>query len=334
MGIGATPVDARLLERIRNVESDIQKSGVKGWYSMPECPQCSKPRHCYFHTALGFKCHKCGAHGSIGHFIEVLQGAGYHIPMDGVSLPSIDHFFEGLEPEEKTPDICTVDLPSESIPFTVDELPAYFIDRGFSGELLLNLDLHYCTVGQYAMRIIVPLETREERAFLAYISSRDQDGKKVLYPTGCSIGHFLFPYNYVRMWDPKLVVIVEGTTDAMRVLTHRAEDERAGVPLALLGKNLTDRQMLALSHIQQLDTEFVVALDSDTEGSSYRDFGAETAVKLARWFGRDRVSIVRLSTYARSKGCANLDVDPDDIKDIVDWLQLLESRTPMTEALF
>lgn len=346
---------ANLLTQIRSVIPEIRPSGDNGWYSFPACLACGKTRHHYFNPKLGHRCHRCLAHGNVLSLVDLLRKAGYSVEYDGgIALGTMEEFWAPIDSDEDQSASPNISLPDEAQPVTKERYPAYFVDeRGYDLRLLLDLQFHYCVSGYYAMRIIIPLYTLEHAAFLAYTARREHDGKKVLYPKGCSASQFLFPFNQLGSIETNRLVLFEGSTDVLRVLQHRARGSHSDVPLALLGKNLSQFQLNAIARRVKADTEIVLALDLDVEDDkAYQDTSAVTALKLAERFGRDRVSLLRLSSMPRSVADRVLEeklartpederasvtfssLDPDDVRLGADWNIIMSKREPLTHCLF
>lgn len=340
------PISAEVVTRASlELWPGTKASGNDGWFIVPNCPECGKVRHFAFHPTIGYVCHKCGIRGG-REALELLLRA------HGASLPD-NYVPEDLSFEETTPrplwesqrGLCEVDLPKEWEPCTAQTLPRYFVERGYPGSLLLALGFGYCQVGRYGGRIIVPLETEGDRAFLAYLARRAEGNeRKVLYPTGCQISRFLFPYRFVAEFPwamPPILVICEGVTDALSIIAH-SMTIGLGLPLALLGKNMSDRQAdLIFSLAKKIDAEIVVCLDADTvtRGDQIR-----AATKL-RNRGASKVSVMDLLGKSRSPEIQDPDlrrlamqapwnIDPGVIRNPYDWKTVLDRRSSIEEACF
>lgn len=354
-----------LLRLVKDLVPHIRPSGTEGWQSLPECPSCNKDRHFYFHPEIGYRCFHCGVSGPIEvkmgqrrrSFAAVMSDGGFVIPDDPetIPVPGLDEFFAELPPPPG-PTTVVVPFPAGTFPFTPEELPeAFMFERGYSGSFILQLGLHYCTTPPYGGRIIIPLETEDDRSWIAYLRSKQfaRPGiKKALNPPA-KIGGFLYLYNRALEYRPRRLVICEGTTDAMRILHHLQLDPDAGYPLALLGKKLSPKQLARVAHLAAKSgtAQVVVALDADVESGKKPD-NLVTAEALASKLGRDRVRLLdfkkigkqlpalaaaiiderKRHPYARSNMHWG-EIDPDDIRQTDHWVSLLKEADPMTEVL-
>lgn len=314
--------------------TDIRKSGNDGWYVFRTAPCCGKGGKVAFHPSIGWTCHHCHRKGTMRTFAAFLREHGLDVSWaDSYDFSRFEFNLGNLFVEEGVKDTCVdIPMPFESHPCTRERMPSYLTkDRDFPADLIMAMGFRYCTSGYYSGRIIVPLETGPHSAFLAYATVRDSDIKKVLYPSGCQIGQFLWPFNFVLNEDPSLVVLCEGVTDALRIMCHAlVGGKELGLPLALLGKNLSRHQARALQALPR-SCEIAVCLDADTD-EEVRSWGHDTMRKLIPYVGSSRLSVMDLSHIKKLPISSDLrahpinTIDPDTITDVNDWRMVVESR--------
>lgn len=312
-----------ITERITTLIPGARVCNRKGWISLPECLICGKKRKMYAHPKKGYKCWSGScpdAEGNLKQLVRLLQEHNYPITYrENVYVLSDDEFFKEEDPINYVKKPIIRPLPVGSLPVTHEKRPAYFVNRGYSGDLMIDLDFHYCLGGRFGNRIIIPLKTGFNRSFLAYATKPEWQGIKVVYPENSEISHFLFPYNYIRTKKPKDIVLVEGSTDALRILEHfRVLGHKAGLPLALLGKNISAHHIDFLQTLVNRGANITVCMDGDAEETN-----RQNALRLSRSFGRDKVFFIQLDQ----------DKDPDNIKDPYEWLNLMEQREWMELSL-
>ena len=301
-----------LLDAIINKYGQAIPTGGKGWYLLPECPNCGKPKHFAFHPALGFICHKCQFSGG-SHQLRKLAGMSTAAELSW-------HDQEKPEAPKLAPN--TFPIPPNSTPYPSP--PGYFtIKRQIPTEAFSGLKLYrgafdplhpemsfdgYCLFG---------LQSLIGTSFFGYAMRESlRRSVKTKYPTGDSTSRYLFLFDVALKEHPRTVVICEGAIDALRLRSHQQQNRWLPFPLALLGKSLSNDRILALARLS-CDRYYIV-LDQDTERpETSMDYPAEMRHDLGAILGHDRVKLIRLSGLGRS------DLDPDQVRDIKDWEYLV-----------
>lgn len=160
-------------------------------------------------------CFGCGKHARWNELAEVL----------GLQK------FEWSKPSARTPFDMTPLIDGEGTDdFTLSELPDGKKWRGFPTAFLKLVGCKLAT--RYGRRFIyLPVIVGEERRGYLLARMQKEDGApSYLNSKGSwSRDYGLFPYHYVAALNPRVVVLVEGSRDALRLL-------HAGIPaLAILG---------------------------------------------------------------------------------------------------
>jgi hypothetical protein len=167
----------------------------------------------------------------------------------------------------------------------------YFLDRGFSAEILEEFSIGDSTRKERAM---VPLmddlgeyvvgelgrsfhaECPDCEGYHAEGKPCGRPGRRWQVTSGFSLKRYVFNYHGARASDGEFAFLVEGVPDVLRLA-------EAGVPaVALLGSSATDQQM---DKIARLDKPVVAAFDNDRAGelaweslqASAPDFDLEVA---------------------------------------------------------
>jgi hypothetical protein len=331
-------------------DGSIEETGGHGWYLLPECPECGKKNHFAFNPEQGYVCHKCKIHGKVGSLINLLRRHGHTIGRKKeVSVPPVCEDVPELEfLPSKGLDTVDVPFPPESRACTLETCPAYFVNRGYPHQLLIEFNFRHCGSGRYGGYTIIPLVTGKNRAWLAYDTHRERGGAKVLDADDSHKSLFLFGYDYVLKKRPKKVVVVEGVTDALRIICHTAahdyyiSPEEPPLPLAILGSKVSEHHVAAIGELTRTLrlSEVIVCLDRDTETDEgdYATGPMAAARKIATRIGPSKVSVATMSIVNYLDGRRTLmdrtltskkKLDPDDIKDWGDWRQIVKHRIPL-----
>lgn len=326
----------RILQEIEARFQGVKKSGPRGWYGIPNCPACGRPKKFYFNEEGRFCCFSvhCGVHGSLKDLGPLLRKHGYDVSFDfkNSTLEEIKEFYDKAGSPHRSQGALSggasgqfygVVLPSGFKQFDTEHLPAYFVDeRRYHSILPLEFGMGWCQDAKYSRRIIIPLETLANRAWLAYATHRTPRTIKALYPPGCPISRFMWPYNWVRgQIGRHRVILVEGVTDALRIFCHRIDGYEDAYPLALLGKNVSSYHIDALADLLKTGThEITVCLDGDA-----LKVLRSTVKKLTGIFGKDKISFIDWSRIDGLPGPAQ-SIDPDNIRDGKLWEKISTSR--------
>jgi len=236
------------------------------------CPECGDQRHFYFNVKkkLGH-CWKCD----------------YSVNLKSLMKRMEDHtVIDDYAPEEveTTPSVVSAHLPKEFRPIISPKMSwlasrskKYLNDtRKINDDDIAKYNLGYCGSGSYAGSIVMPVYENKQ---LVYFVSRSMfpSSRKYKNPseTEVSMGSSNWLFNIDNVRNSRIVVIVEGIFDAIRIRDK-------GV--ALLGHNLSDVQLSKLLSLKC--EEFVVALDAD----AYKD-----GIKMAELLmGYRKVKLLKL----------------------------------------
>jgi len=315
-----------IAQQIRSVVKGVREQG-NGWFYFPECLICGRKFKMCFKDPTGYKCwsSNCSARGTIPQLVRMLRKRGFKIdsPIEKVLFSSS---ISVEEKNEQKVESFNIDIPPETIPITVANMPTYLTKvRGLHAKTILRFEMGYCTTGVYAGRIIIPIESDASKAFLAYSISDKVKGPKVLYPKGSRTSDMLFPFNYVAGKRPRRIVIVEGVMDALRIIEHGHD----ALPLALLGSNISARQIWLLWKLMlQRTNDITICLDSDATKKQH-----DAIAKISRVVGYVNLFMINLENtpndiYNKIKEIKpNVKgVDPDDIRDAKDWEAIFFAR--------
>jgi hypothetical protein len=197
-------------------------------------------------------------------------------------------------------------LPPEFEPVT-KVWPKYLTERGIPRKLAAEFNLGICRTGDFAHRIILPIDCPLGRDFQARAIRPDMQPR---YLSGPDCGQLIFGWHTIAESD--FAVLVEGPFDALSLA-------RAGYPVgALMGTSLRDGQAELL---KQRRRRYVVMLDPLSKDPNAVDKACDIAWKLGGLVGN------------------NLDAesDPGDERDkgVIDrWINsAIEPREALNRAL-
>ena len=211
-------------------------------------------RHMYVNLDFGaYHCFSCGAKGGFFDLVKLLS------PKQ--QFQKVQYTEEAFSDLLKTPSI-EIKLPADIQYFYVMSRYAkpafnYLISRGLSESDIYYYRMGYCSMGQYAGRIIVPVLDKDDNP-VAFVA-RDYTGvlsPKVLTPPApkgtSGVKDYIF--NYHRAKATKKLLIGEGVFDAIAL----------GVSgIALFGKAATTKQLALIHHAKPY--EIIICLDPDAE---------------------------------------------------------------------
>ena len=145
------------------------------------------------------------------------------------------------------------------------EFPAsYFINRGFSAEILDEFDVGLSVKknGPMYKRVVVPIYD-EDYNYVSYVgrATSDNVNPKWLFPQGFKKQNILYGLNIAKDYIEQTtsVILVEGQGDVWRL--HEANYKNS---VGLFGVSLTDDQLLLLEGSGALNV--IVLTDSDEAG--------------------------------------------------------------------
>jgi DNA primase len=139
--------------------------------------------------------------------------------------------------------------------------PKYLKKRGVDRDTARIWQLGYCEYGDYAHRLIIPINCPNGFSFTA----RDMDGDaKLKYknPKGISHSKLVLGWEYI---DPSIdIVLVEGPLDVIKMWQYGFNS------LCLFGKVLHKHQLNMINSYFGPDTSFVVMLDPEEINAPFR----------------------------------------------------------------
>ncbi len=192
-------------------------------------------------------------------------------------------------------------LPSEFIPIS-DSCNIYWdyiFSRWITREVVDKFSIGYCRVGNYASRIIVPLDV----GFVARSIYNDRDGhfihgrnfRKYLYPIGLPVSKMLFNYNP----ESSSCLLVEGVFDVLRLASYGLHST------AIFGCQMSSHQVKMICSSSSISTVYL-CFDADDAGVEGM---AEAYQELSRYFGSDQVKMVLLPHGGDPASCTPYEVD-------------------------
>lgn len=252
------------------------KSAKSEWTA--ECPSCGKWSTFYINGDTGaFVCFSCEIRGldatGLVALVEDLSWAEAkrYIFRSTVKLRRKSEIFtiadriRGLRPdaerkEDESEDVC-FNVPAGFKPVWNNgswSYPTYLKDRKIKAETARKWGLGYCRFGDFANRLVIPIECPFGYSFTARAMFPGVL-PKYKNPTGADHRRLLIGWNVHSNSSGTIntdICLVEGPLDAIKLDQH-------GIPaLALGGKNLHSEQM---SMLFELDPGLVVTVMLDPE---------------------------------------------------------------------
>jgi DNA primase len=274
-----------------------KKNAAGEW--MCECPWCGKFGGFYVNSSTGnFVCFKCDERGR--HLVGVIaqvegitfNQAQAYLMKNTIKLrrkETVDTLLEkirnlrpGHDHEDEPDEYIDVPLPREFIPVFNPKkgrwsYPHYLKGRRISRATAKEWGLGWCRVGQYASRIVFPVECPRGRSFVAR-DATDTMELKIKNPPGAQHGSLLIGWPQVP--DAADIVLVEGPFDAIKLWQH-------GIyAMGMFGKVLHSDQLKMLFDRPKLKS-VVIMLDPEETVGPY-EIARQLMVRI------DDVSIARL----------------------------------------
>lgn len=200
-------------------------------------------------------CFSCGQKSmSFAALMSELDGITFHQARDLIGRWKMgNHIWVRPKVEVAPAKMDGTWLPPEYEPVTA-VWPKYLTARGITKPVAYELNLGVCRKGDFAHRIIIPIECPLGRDFQARAIL---DGMEPRYLSGPTSGQLLFGWSTVEESDT--AVLVEGPFDAIAVL-------QAGFPcVAMMGKELRDGQFQMLSGRRRSYTILLDPISKDRE---------------------------------------------------------------------
>ena len=281
-----------------------------------------------------FFCQRCGIRGNYKAFLINY----YKLPYKTIVENITDLY--GLEGDPFTTTKITAELLNSNLNLSyktdtdtgfIVNLPKEFkklqgktkfcIDRDIPWSIIKKFRIGICKSGFYKNRLIFPIETNNNKSFLAYsqlpkkfislyktLSERFPDNKefkknkkKVLYPLGSLTSMLLFNYNNIEK-NADILFVVEGALDCIRILLHGHQ------AVAKLGGYVSEYQAQSLS--EKDPREICYMPDSDVEIKN-----VERDLSIIKNYCESPVSYIKLDSG-----------DPDDIKNIYEFEDIITKR--------
>jgi len=237
---------------------------------LPSCPFCGAEDKLWVNVDNGlWHCYRCEEGGGYIRLVAALSGCslsdaaaslrdGRRRAPEAGSLGDLAARLGGLTLDGATEaERVEADLPDGFVPCFDGSrwrVPRFLSRRGVPRGLIQVYGLGYCETGRCRNRVVIPVVTGTERAWQARAIRTGPSVAKYLSPP-VDMGRLLFGEPLLRPKE-ETVVIVEGAFDSIRLTEY-------GVPsVAILGKNLSDRQLAILS---ARTSSVVVLLDTDDE---------------------------------------------------------------------
>lgn len=229
---------------------------TNGWHRV-ECPICPTINGKTGGDTLGirangtFHCFRCQSSGRVQDAAEDLEALG----------SALDKPFDVASPEaakliHPPAGFFRLDSWETRKSETAKEAWAYLQSRGLSASHCAEFDIGFVPDGWWGGRIVVPVRTQDDTAWLGFVA-RDYTGKakqKYMYPKGMRRSL----WNSWCLFESELsshVLVVEGVFDA---LPHALKQDT----VAVLGKP-TKEQLAVLNQLAGSGRTVVVALDGD-----------------------------------------------------------------------
>lgn len=180
------------------------------------------------------------------------------------------------EPDRDQPKPVLLNLSRAEVRARLEIPSNYFLDRGFSAEILDRFDVGY---SHRLGRAVVPLYDDDGLKCVGFLGRSqwpacelckhhhegqtcDYGQSKWQLMTGFPKDRYLFNYAAARSTDQPFVFLVEGTPDVIRLA------EAGYVGVALLGSDATSSQ---IAKLHALGKEVWVAFDNDKAGEEARE---------------------------------------------------------------
>lgn len=285
-----------------NIDSDIKYTG-NGKEVHVNCPICGDSRYrLYINLNNGLvHCHNCKFSGNVINLIQQVEGISYTKAMTlfssikgNLSMPdkvdeSIEHklFMSGALRKGLTK--RAIPLPEEykklsgSNNIVAVRARKYLKKRMVTNKMIKQYDIGFCTSGEYANRIIIPIKEAGELKFWVARAIGNTTRLKEKSPSNedyqISKSEVIFNIDKAaRQYHS--AVISEGIFDALAW---------GGIGVSLLGKELYDEQMnILLDYRELLSDGLYIAIDWDA-----RKQATEMAERLSNYFDVKIVNIPR-----------------------------------------
>lgn len=258
-----------LKNKITAIDVDINNIAIKCVF-----PGCTS-REGKFHLAIekvaksgrppAYKCWKCEAHGSLHRLLPLFDisitddGTEYLFDIEE-NKSLFDEVLESVRDYEEMalPEEC-ISLNQNVTSMSGKKAIDYLLSRGLTFDDIERYNLGFCSTGDYAGRIIIPVYDYFSRlVFFIGRSIYSGASRKVLNPPRdiYGVGSHDFIYNIHNNINKKRIVINEGAFDSMTIDS-----------VSTFGKTMTDTQFNIIKNMNA--EEVVVMLDLDAKKQAY-----------------------------------------------------------------
>ena len=302
------------------------------------CPNPSKHMFINLHSNekshdKRFICHRCGVRGNWKAFLILKYKR---------SLEEILSFITDSYLIEKSSYFSTIEnsklLIEDSITLNeIKDVPAiielpygskklehpnrFTINRNIPEKIFKKFNFHVCHAGNYKNRIIIPVKTNKDKAFIAYsqmskksleiakkLSKKypdskflDSKKKKIKNPFGSIFSRMLFNYNNIP-YGCDLLFVEEGVTDVIRTFMHKYH------AVGIFHSMISEEQASLISDKEP--NEVCIMLDSDIK----KDKILKNIEMLKSWYD-GKISYIKLK-----------EGDPDDIASTKTFNKIISKR--------
>lgn len=278
------------------VESNLHKArpvqSGNGSEMTAICPACERWGGFYINIDSGaYLCNKCQfkANTVVGLVAQV-EGINWSEARDYIFTKSVklrrkaDVFslldrIKAIRPdtnedEEGEKKLVKVEPPEYFVPIFDPKrkpnwkIPRYLKRRKIKSYTVKDWGLGYCSKGDYADRLIIPIDCPNGVSWSARAMSKDVFGPKYLNPSGADHSRLLIGWNVARVTGD--IVLCEGPFDAVKLYQNDVS------ALALGGKELHDEQLSLLMTLSR-ESAITIMLDPTEEIAPY-DIAARLSV--------------------------------------------------------
>ena len=257
------------------------------------CPVCGDTRYrMYINLKSGMLyCHNCQFKGSFANLIQYVTGSTWDKAMTifkdlGGDLPTPSNIEKSISDQlitklyNQTPVKRSVPLPTSyqyldgSTNLVAERARRYLFKRGITEKQIVKHKIGFCTIGEYAGRIIIPIMKGDTLKFWVARSVNPENKLKEKSPSNreyqYSKSEVIFNLdNAVKKYNS--IVISEGIFDAL---------SWGDIGVSLLGKVLYPVQLeLLLEYKDEITQGVYIALDADA-----RDSATKIAEQLSPFF--------------------------------------------------
>lgn len=282
-------IEQYVFDNLKNAK-EVQANKGEGEMTA-ECPSCEKYGGFYINTESGAHlCNKCPFRGkSVIGLVALIEDISWsdaraYIFERSVKLRRKQDILSLLDrvrmlrpdadDDEEDEGPVDFELPDRFTPIFRSKrepkwrIPTYLKGRKLKSKTLRAWGMGYCPKGDYADRLIIPIECPNGKSWTARAMSDDVWGPKYLNPPGADHSHLLIGWNVARVTGD--LVICEGPLDAVRLYQNDVSAVAVG------GHELHDSQLAMLMRLSP-DSAVTIMLDPEETVRPY-DFASALSV--------------------------------------------------------